>query len=73
VCPAHDRGCFGCFGPTSQPNTQALAPALRAAGLDDAGLRRVYRTYTGAAPAFTEAAVAAGAVAAHEPRVGEEP
>lgn len=61
VCPAHDRGCFGCFGPIAEPNTEALAPALRTAGLDDAGLRRVYRTFTGAASAFTRAAVAAGA------------
>jgi coenzyme F420-reducing hydrogenase gamma subunit len=61
VCPAYGRGCFGCYGPVSQPATDALAPALRAAGLDDAGLQRVYRTFNAAAPAFAAAAIAAGA------------
>ncbi len=25
ICPAYDRGCYGCFGPTVQPNTRALS------------------------------------------------
>ena len=24
VCPAHGRGCYGCFGPSDTPNTAAL-------------------------------------------------
>ncbi len=25
ICPAFDRGCYGCFGPTRQPNPSALS------------------------------------------------
>lgn len=25
ICPAFNRGCYGCFGPTTQPNTESLA------------------------------------------------
>lgn len=25
ICPAYDRGCYGCFGPMDSPNTDALA------------------------------------------------
>lgn len=24
ICPAYDRGCYGCFGPMESPNTKAL-------------------------------------------------
>ena len=31
ICPAYDRGCYGCFGPASQPNLrQPDAPAAGA-------------------------------------------
>ena len=45
LCPAYGRGCFGCFGPAAGANPRALEPALRAAGLDDTALDRVYRTF----------------------------
>ncbi len=45
VCPAYGRGCFGCFGPVPGANTDALEPALRAAGLTDLDLRRLYHTF----------------------------
>jgi sulfhydrogenase subunit delta len=60
ICPAYGRGCYGCFGPVADPNTAALAPALRAAGLDRAALTRVYRTFNAAAPAFAAASGAEG-------------
>jgi sulfhydrogenase subunit delta len=56
ICPAYGRGCYGCFGPMPGANTPALEPALRAAGMDDAELARVYRTFNTGAPEFTEAA-----------------
>jgi hypothetical protein len=37
-------------------NTRALEPALRAAGMDDAELARVYRTFNTGAPEFAAAA-----------------
>ena len=32
LCPAYDRGCYGCFGPMETPNTGALIPLLRCPG-----------------------------------------
>ncbi|NUT34339.1 MAG: oxidoreductase [Hamadaea sp.] len=60
ICPAAGRGCFGCFGPVDQPNTGALVAALRGVGLDDGGVRRIFRTFTAAAPAFAAAAEQGG-------------
>jgi sulfhydrogenase subunit delta len=58
ICPAYGRGCYGCFGPVARPNTAALEPVLRDAGLGDRELVRVYRTFNAAAPAFTAASSA---------------
>jgi sulfhydrogenase subunit delta len=55
LCPAFNRGCFGCFGPTEAPNTAALVPLLRARGLTEAGVRRVFRTFNAAAEPFRDA------------------
>ncbi len=32
ICPAYDRGCYGCFGPKETPNTASLSDWWRAAG-----------------------------------------
>ncbi|MCK2215923.1 oxidoreductase [Actinomadura sp. ATCC 31491] len=45
LCPAFGRGCFGCFGPSESPNAAALNARLRAGGLDDDELARLYRTF----------------------------
>lgn len=52
LCPTYHRGCYGCFGPMESPNTAALAAALRAAGLSDTNVLRVFRTFNANAPAF---------------------
>jgi coenzyme F420-reducing hydrogenase gamma subunit len=49
ICPAYGRGCYGCFGPMPGADTRAFEPALRAAGMTDADLARVYRTFNVAA------------------------
>jgi sulfhydrogenase subunit delta len=54
LCPAYNRGCFGCYGPMETPNTGALVPLLRSQGLDEAGVGRVFQTFNAAAPAFRE-------------------
>jgi sulfhydrogenase subunit delta len=56
LCPAYRRGCFGCFGPVHNPNTEALARQLRACGMTDTDMRRVFQTFTAATPAFAAAA-----------------
>jgi coenzyme F420-reducing hydrogenase gamma subunit len=50
LCPAYDRGCYGCFGPMETPNTRSLTPRLKALGVDE----RVYRTFNADAPAFRD-------------------
>jgi coenzyme F420-reducing hydrogenase gamma subunit len=56
LCPAYNRGCYGCFGPMETPNTAALVPLLRAHGLDERGVARVFQTFNANAEPFSEAA-----------------
>lgn len=52
LCPAVGRGCYGCFGPAESANTPALARTLIAAGASAIEVRRLFRTFNAAAPAF---------------------
>jgi sulfhydrogenase subunit delta len=45
LCPAYHRGCFGCFGPMESPNTPALIPFLRARGMSEGEVDRVFKTF----------------------------
>ncbi|MEQ8965490.1 MAG: oxidoreductase [Azospirillaceae bacterium] len=54
LCPAYDRGCYGCFGPAETPNTASLTGRLGELGMDRRALGRVYRTFNAGAPAFAE-------------------
>jgi len=55
LCPAYDRGCYGCYGPKETPNTESLNAW---SGLGDQDLVRVYRTFNAAAEPFREASEA---------------
>jgi sulfhydrogenase subunit delta len=46
ICPAYNRGCYGCFGPMETPNTASLSGRLRELGMADAALVRTFRTLT---------------------------
>jgi coenzyme F420-reducing hydrogenase gamma subunit len=52
ICPAYDRGCYGCFGPMETPNPAALSTRWSALGASSADLFRAYRSYHGSSPAF---------------------
>jgi coenzyme F420-reducing hydrogenase gamma subunit len=52
ICPSHNRGCYGCFGPMESPETPALAAWWRRLGVSDEGLVRAFRTFNANAPAF---------------------
>jgi sulfhydrogenase subunit delta len=52
LCPAHNRGCYGCFGPMESPNAAAQAGLLRATGMSEADVTRAFRTFNAGAPAF---------------------
>jgi sulfhydrogenase subunit delta len=56
LCPAYNRGCYGCFGPMETPNTAALVPLLRRHGLTERGVERVFATFNANAEGFREAA-----------------
>jgi sulfhydrogenase subunit delta len=55
LCPAYNRGCYGCFGPMEAPNAAALTARLRDLGMDEQAVRRVFRTFNADAPAFRQA------------------
>jgi coenzyme F420-reducing hydrogenase gamma subunit len=55
ICPAYDRGCYGCYGPKETPNPSSLDAWT---GLEDRDLVRVYRTFNAAAEPFRQASEA---------------
>jgi coenzyme F420-reducing hydrogenase gamma subunit len=55
ICPAYNRGCYGCFGPAESPNIDSLREAWHGLGVDDVFLVRALRTFNAYAPEFREA------------------
>ena len=53
ICPAYNRGCYGCYGPMETPNTASLNAW---SGLPDEDLVRVYRTFNAESEPFRRAA-----------------
>lgn len=56
LCPAFARGCYGCFGPSQPPNTEALARRFLELGMSPVQVAEKFRFITGYAPAFRETA-----------------
>ncbi len=54
LCPAVDRGCYGCFGPMAGANLPALTRQLRQGGMSAREVDLVLRTFNVAAPGFAE-------------------
>lgn len=53
ICPAYDRGCYGCYGPCEQPNLASLSNQLLANGLPEIKVARSLRSsFNGYAPDF---------------------
>jgi coenzyme F420-reducing hydrogenase gamma subunit len=52
LCPAYDRGCYGCFGPMESPQTPALNRRMAELGTGEIDLVRVYRTFNAGAEPF---------------------
>ena len=55
ICPAYNRGCFGCYGPMEAPNTDALGEQLQALGASPSEIMRLFRNFSGYADAFRQA------------------
>ncbi len=52
LCPAYDRGCYGCFGPQENPNTASIAARLSSLGVTEPQVLRIFRTFNAGAEAF---------------------
>jgi len=58
ICPAYDRGCYGCFGPSQGPNIDSLAAWWKQLEVADVDLVRALRTFNAYSPEFREASEA---------------
>lgn len=58
ICPAYDRGCYGCFGPQDTPNMEAWSRKLVELGQSADQVRRLYQTFNAGAKAFQAASEA---------------
>jgi hypothetical protein len=58
ICPAYDRGCYGCFGPAESPNIDSLGSWWKGLGSTDTDLVLALRTFNAYAPEFREASEA---------------
>lgn len=56
LCPACDRGCYGCFGPAAQANTDSLTSYYQQQGIADDVLLPLLRNFNANAPAFRDTA-----------------
>jgi coenzyme F420-reducing hydrogenase gamma subunit len=56
LCPSFDRGCYGCFGPSADPNLEAFGELCQELGLTTSEIRRKYRYINGNAEAFQKGA-----------------
>ncbi len=52
ICPAFDRGCYGCFGPKEAPNTHSLAERLQVLGEKEDDIVRFFRGFNSYAEPF---------------------
>jgi sulfhydrogenase subunit delta len=60
ICPAFNRGCYGCFGPMETPNTAALMREWQALGSNPRDIRRALSTFNVASAPFRTEAEAHG-------------
>ena len=53
ICPAYNRGCYGCYGPMETPNTSSLSAWWsRKLGVSEQDLVRAFRGFNAYADAF---------------------
>jgi coenzyme F420-reducing hydrogenase gamma subunit len=52
ICPAYDRGCYGCFGPAQQTNLPSLTGWFVGYGLPPREAVHLLRNFNGYAPEF---------------------
>lgn len=52
ICPAYDRGCYGCFGPMESPNAVSLGSRCHELGWSNPDLLRAFRSFNASAAPF---------------------
>jgi coenzyme F420-reducing hydrogenase gamma subunit len=52
LCPSYARGCYGCFGPKENPNTESLSNWFLQLGSARDEIIRSFRNFNSDAPAF---------------------
>lgn len=52
ICPAYNRGCYGCYGPKETPNTNSVGNWLLKLGVERKDLVRMFRTFNAYAEPF---------------------
>jgi coenzyme F420-reducing hydrogenase gamma subunit len=52
LCPSYARGCYGCFGPKENPNTESLSNGFLQLGSTRDEIVRSFRNFNSDAPAF---------------------
>jgi coenzyme F420-reducing hydrogenase gamma subunit len=45
ICPAYNRGCYGCYGPMESPDTHSLSAWWKHLGVSEPQLTRSFRTF----------------------------
>jgi sulfhydrogenase subunit delta len=55
ICPAYNRGCYGCYGPMETPNTDSLSGQFRILGQSDPQIARSFRGFNAWAWQFRNA------------------
>jgi coenzyme F420-reducing hydrogenase gamma subunit len=58
ICPAYNRGCYGCYGPMETPNTTSLGNWWKKLGVRSEALVRVYRSFNAYSKEFRRASEA---------------
>ncbi|MEZ6123274.1 MAG: oxidoreductase [Planctomycetaceae bacterium] len=56
ICPAYNRGCYGCYGPSAEPNVVSLTDHLQRGGQSNRQLVHSLRSFNANAPDFRHAA-----------------
>jgi coenzyme F420-reducing hydrogenase gamma subunit len=52
ICPAYNRGCYGCFGPKETPNTSSLSDWWKMKDMSDEDIVRAFRGFNAFAEPF---------------------
>ncbi len=55
LCPAYNRGCYGCFGPHENINSDSLGRRFIELGLNSGQVSRAFRSFNGYHPDFRAA------------------